>query len=221
MKKAIIVASGPSLNDIHPNDIVETSLHSKADIIAVNGAADWLPKFNIFFTLDPSKKNIERMNRNLPQVQYFCAYDFDKFYKIPNHVTKLIRVIGSGIVPPSAHKKDSPEWWLHKWKCKLGLSERAGYIHTGNSAYGALGLAYLSGYTHILFLGLDANEEPRVNNEGLTEYSIKHLPLLFRSAKPQLLSKNISIINGSLNSMVTCFARTTQCKGLDWIENVK
>lgn len=218
MKKAIIVASGPSLNDVCKNDIVQAAHTSKSTLIAVNGASDWLPKFDIFFTLDPSKKNIERMNRNLNWVDYYCAYEFDKFYKIPNHVNKLIRLSYQGSL--SNFIPYSNEWWLHKWKCKLGLSENLPNIHTGNSTYGALGLSYLLGFTHILILGLDATNEPRMNNEGRPEFSLDHLPLLFRSSKKQLLEKGISVLNGSINSKVTCFTRTTPCKGLDWIVNV-
>ncbi len=218
MKKAIIVASGSSLNHIQPKDIVQAASNSDATIIAVNGAADWLPKFDYFFTLDPSKKNLDRMNRCLKGVQYYCAYEFDKFYKIPIHVNKLNRISYQG--PVDKFKFGTPEYWLHKLKCKLGLSETYPNIHTGNSAYGALGLAYLFNFTHILMLGVDADDKPRMNGEGKPESSLKHLPLLFRSAKNQLNQKKIQLLNGSLHSNITCFPRTTPILGLDWIQNV-
>lgn len=220
MRKAIIVASGPSLLELDRTELVQTAKRANATIIAVNGAADWLPTYDLFFTLDPSKKNIDRMNEKLEGVDYYCAYEIDLFYKLPPHVNKLIRKKYEGTMPKGL-EPDSDEWWLYRWKCKTGLSETWPEINTGNSAYGALGLSYLLGYTNILILGLDATQHARINGEGEPEYSLKHLPLLFSSAKKQLQENGIQVVNGSLESRVTCFPRTTPQLGLEWIENVK
>lgn len=170
-KRAIIVGSGPSAYGFNPPDNVA--------VIAVNGAIEWLQRADYFFTLDPSTANIRRLCNQVPGVRYFAA--LPKNIVLPAHVERLIRVSSRG-VEPSCY--GSPAWWLWRWSAVLGLCERIGCIHSGNSAYGALGLAYHLGFVDVALVGVDATNEPRI--EGGIPSSLAHLPLLFSSALPQI-----------------------------------
>jgi hypothetical protein len=45
-----------------------------------------------------------------------------------------------------------------------------------------------------------------------------HLPDLFSSAIPQLLRRGTEVVNGSLQSAVTCFPRTMPAAALAWLK---
>lgn len=169
--RAIIVGSGPSALGFRPPDDVA--------IFAVNGAIEWLPRADYFFTLDPSADNLRRLDNPVAGVRYFAAVPGQVL--LPGHVTRLIRVSARGPEPP-AH--GSPQWWLWRWSAVPGLSDKPGHIHSGNSAYGALGLAYQMGFTRVALLGVDGTTEPRI--EGGRPGCLAHLPLLFASARSQI-----------------------------------
>ena len=64
----IIVADGPSAKGFVPPDGI--------DIIAVNGAIEWLQRADYWFTLDPSPVNYDRMrrvNRNPDRDSRYCC----------------------------------------------------------------------------------------------------------------------------------------------------
>lgn len=71
-----------------------------------------------------------------------------------------------------------------RWRCVGGLSVTPSVIHSGNSAYGALGLAYHLGYTDVALIGVDGTQDERI--EGGNPNNLSHLPLLFESALPQI-----------------------------------
>ncbi|WP_241522221.1 hypothetical protein [Chimaeribacter californicus] len=175
----IIVASGPSAEKFVPPRGVP--------IIAVNGAIDWLSRATYFFTLDPSVLNMRRLLARRRDVRYFSA----------------------GITAPGVHElerisyraaeprvKGSAEWWLWRWSAKRGLSEDPTKIHNGNSAWGALGLAYHLGFKNVALVGVDATQEARYHSGGRPN-NLSHLPILFYSALPQ-----INVVScGKLNSI--------------------
>lgn len=194
----LIVASGPSSRSVSASLIGKTS----AMIVAVNGAIDWLPRADVFFTLDPSPANQERMMNRREGTSYVCAAPPDLCYLSPV-VTRLERRYDPGRV--------------------LGilptLSEDPGTINTGNSAWGALGLAYHLRPGLIVLLGVDGTQEER--REGGKPRSLVHLPDLFASAVPQLEREGIEVINGSPDSLVTCFPRMSPTEALSYIETRK
>lgn len=212
----VIVASGPSLNELEQDDSLWFKLYDDTGfILAVNGAADYLPYYNGFFTLDRSEANLSRLRNRDLKSRYYCACDPTTGPKVPHGVTCLERVATQGQEPEERY---SPEWYLWRWSCTLGLSEDKNKIHTGNSAYGALGLAYHFRPKKILLLGVDGTQEPRINNEGPPKQSLSHLPLLFNSAVKQLNDAGIEVVNGSVKSAIKCFERMTIREGLDWIK---
>lgn len=169
--RAIIVGSGPSARGFNPPDDVV--------ILAVNGAIEWLPRADFFFTLDFSPANCRRLLNPRQGVCYFAAVP--EHAELPAHVESLVRVSARGKEP--AHV-GSPEWWFWRWSAVAGLSEKTGYIHSGNSAYGALGLAYHLGFNDVALVGVDGTDESRI--EGGSPQNLTHLPLLFASALNQI-----------------------------------
>lgn len=168
MKRVVIVASGPSAAGFIPPDDVK--------VIAVNGAIDWLPRADCWFTLDPSPSNMARMRNRRPGVHYYAA-----MAKPPQGVVRLDRLAYQGEEPED---KESPEWWFWRWSCIRRICETPGKIHTGNSAWGALQLAYHMGADKVALVGVDASQESRV--EGGKPNNLSHLPLLFNSAIGQI-----------------------------------
>jgi hypothetical protein len=190
--RVIIVASGPSADKFVPPRGVP--------VIAVNGAIDWISRASYFFTLDPSAINMRRLRIRRRNVTYFAAgLPID----LPN-VHQFERLSLRGEEPPVKH---SPEWWLWRWSARSGLSENTRYIHNGNSAWGALGLAHHLGYRNVALVGVDATQEARVHSGG-TPGNLSHLPLLFSSALSQ-----INVVScGKLNSI-------PQMSFKEWLKN--
>jgi hypothetical protein len=182
-------------------------------ILGVNGAALWLPKMNGWFTLDPSRENRQVMMKRQHQAAYYAAVPDD--YGSPNarviyhrypplrHVNYLHRIEGTGYL-----------------KQRFTLSEDDGSIHTGNSAWGALGLAYLMKPNKIVLLGVDCtNNGYAYQRRVRPKHSFDHLPFLFASACEQLSREKIAILNGSMESRITCFDKVKLATALDWILN--
>ncbi|EAT1308212.1 norphogenetic protein [Salmonella enterica] len=174
--RAIIVGSGPSaMNFVAPRGV---------PIIAVNGAIDWLNRASYFFTLDASKENQQRMARGRRRrgVRYCMAVPDVGQLEQQDGIWCFRRVAERGEEPAC---RESPEWWLWRWSAKLGLSENKDEISSGNSAYGALNLAFHLGFKHVALVGVDANQQPRIHSGGVPN-NLSHLPLLFQSAREQI-----------------------------------
>lgn len=201
MRNVIIVASGPSADGFVPPD--------NAIVIAVNGAIDWIARSDYWFTLDPSPANTCRMTNRRDGVAYCAAVAPD--YPLPLGIKRLDRMASRGKEP----RRNTPEWWFWRWSCKHGLAESEHQINTGNSAYGALGLAYHMRPDRIVLVGVDGSDEPRV--EGGQCNNLSHLPMLFASAVPQLARAGISVANASPHSKIDCFPRITRDEALAWI----
>lgn len=178
----IIVASGPSARGFTPPDGIP--------IIAVNGVIEWISRADYWFTLDPSPDNRRRMANPREGVEYHAAVENED---IPDHVNRWRRVRGDWSGYPTI--KDGPGYWLKRLSCHPGLCETPGQIATGNSAYGAVGLAYHLGARRVVLIGVDASEKPRI--EGGVSRNLSHLPALFASALP-----TIGMVScGGLNSV--------------------
>lgn len=179
--KCIIVASGPSAKNFVPPD--------NTCIIAVNGAIDWIKRANYFFTLDHSKVNLDRVRNPRKDTRYCVA--FPKDILVPVETIRFERYSYQGTEPS---KKYTPEWWLWRWSAVKGLSEDINVINSGNSAYGAIGLAYHLGYEDILLVGVDASRDEKI--EGGRCKNLTHLPILLRSAMKQVKLSTVSNIDG-------------------------
>lgn len=192
--RCVIVASGPSAEGFVPP--------AGVTVIAVNGAIEWLARADYWFTLDPSADNMRRMKRRRHGVKY-CAAVSD-YIVLPAGIDRYKRIARRGEAPA----RSTPEWWLWRWSAVLGLNKEAGQINTGNSAYGALGLAYHLGAERVALVGVDASAEERVGRGWPNDLS--HLPLLFESALSQ-----IDVIN--CGAMVSKLPVMSIAEGMEWL----
>jgi len=186
--KIIIVCSGMSAKNFKPPRGVF--------VVAVNGAIDWIDRADAFFTLDPSKENVKRMSEQRAGVKYYTAYN-----KPFNNVTMLERI-------------ESPKMNDGRFAGVSGLSKDKNKINTGNSAYGALGLAFSMGAKKIVIIGLDGGED-RV--EGGKSNDLSHLPELFKTTVNQLNESGVKVVNASMDSKIECFQKMTHKEAIKWI----
>ncbi len=197
----MIAGSGPSLAAMVRQSI------PFCQVIAVNGAVHQV-QADHWFTLDPSTANRDRMRRPIPGVRYWAAVPPD--YGTPSaqtaemrtpadaHVTYLQRLVGDGTLGS-----------------RPGLSSDPGAIHTGNSAYGALGLAYLMGARRIVLVGVDG--AGGYHGAAGAPRDLRHLPDLFASAVPQLASAGVQVVNASMESTIQCFPKMRFKEALRWM----
>ncbi len=193
--RVLIVASGPSLMSIRPDRVFS----ARAVVIAVNGAIDWLGIADYWFTLDPSAVNMRRACNPAPGARYVMAVP--NCVTLPAHVARMNRVTGD----------------LYDWvRAPGGLSDDPCSINTGNSAFGALNLAYHMRPDKIALLGVDGSQQRRV--DGGMPRSLAHLPELFATACDQLDRAGIQVVNGSPESAVDCFERMTPDEAVEWLQ---
>lgn len=205
-KKCIIVASGSSSRGfIPPSDI---------PIIGVNGTAEWLPKMDYWFTLDPSTVNKRRMRSLHKGTEYYMAIDKDKMEEYERdypgvHVLERIGVdikkppkrnviekkIVRGRVINRVHRVVDRNFKQPDDSFAKGLNTTPWVINSGNSAFGALGLAYHLGFTDVLLVGVDGDSKERV--EGGYSRDLSHLPQLFESAIDQINIYNAGNLSSS------------------------
>jgi hypothetical protein len=210
VKKIVIVASGTSLIDFDFKTI-----NDDIDILSINSSIYKLHRSTFWFTLDPSESNRKIMREKpIKDCKYFAAVD-------PEFGTQNARTLSERL-----GRESGINWLLRKrgdksgsLQAKFGLSEIQGEINTGNSCYGALGLAYLFGYNRIVILGLDAIQGGRFCDSGRTN-DLSHLLGLFRSSINQLVNNKIIVINGSEHSAVDCFERVTPKKAVKWLNTI-
>lgn len=115
------------------------------------------------------------MRQQKDGVKYAAAVEPQ--HDIPMGVERFHRLRG---VMPEPEDKNSPQWWLWRWGGRTGIRSNVGFINTGNSAWGALQWAYKMGARKAALVGVDANQEERL--EGGKPNNLSHLPLLFESA---------------------------------------
>ena len=179
MKRCIIVADGPSARGFIPPPGVT--------IIAVKGAINWLLRADYWFSLDPNERTSAMLANRRPGVIYAVACDMNT--RLPHGVVRYKRKVApSG---PEPWQTGSPEWWMWRWRAVPGLCDIHGTIHTGNSAWGALGMAWHLGFRDVLLIGVDGTDDQRTS-DGKRPNNLSHLPLLFQSVGNQLRLQSVS-----------------------------
>lgn len=218
-EKVVIIGGGESLRGCSLMDLVDFT----GAVITVNNVIFSLPRVDYWITVDPIDKNgqiQEAMRKRFAKVKYYCAFpDLDKpenrfdkpFYKT-TRVNYLER-----IVP----KTEAGETYA--------LQEDKDKITTGDSMYGALGLAYHFEPKAILILGLDVYgvghwydlsagyNDGRQTDEQFEKYK-NNLVDIYNSSVPQLRARGIEIKNGSLYSKIEAFEKVSVEEGIKWIK---
>lgn len=195
-----IVATGPSLAQLNFN------LLRHCNVIAINGAADFLTLPYLWFTLDPSPANRKISERIHKPYQGCMAVPED--YGQPNcristHRTALhnpdIRYLKRGLVGV--------------------FSSDPKVIGSGNSAYGGLNLAFLATRNNrnkkIAVFGVDGTQGYYCSPG--TPRNLVGLDRLFETAVRPLENEGYQVLNGSPNSRVTCFLRAHPNKVAEWL----
>ena len=216
-RRVVVLACGPSVRGLDLAALARATW-AGVQVIAVNRAIGWLPAtcdgMVSWFTLDPDAAMRMIMGRPVPGVRYYAAVPDD--YGQPD--ARLVRHRA-----PAEHAitylrrltDDGP------WQCRYGLSDDGQAIHTGNSAWGGLGVAWhkvrTGGAARIALFGLDGTAEPYAYGQGRPRRSLDHLPDLFASALPQLHERGVQVINGSPESRVTCFGRCSPGAAFAWL----
>ena len=203
--RAVICGQGPSWALVDVQELTRTR-EAGALVIAVNGAVAHAPA-DVFFTLDLSPENRRRIANPVPGVRYVVAAPATETNRV-GHVTYLRRIERAvSRKGPYAHRAGQ--------EAPGGLSEDPKAINTGNSAFGALNLAYHLGVQRIVLLGVDGCGYTRW--DGTRNFCLEHMPALFASAVPQLAAAGIAVVNGSPQSAVECFPRLTPHDALEWL----
>ena len=158
-------------------------------VFAVKGSIRWLERADYWFSLDHNRASMDYVLNQRAGVQYYCACP--SVVWLPKNVTRLRRISHRGAEPSHT---GSPEWWLWRWSGVCGLTDEPGAVNTGNSAWGALGLAYHLGYRDVLLVGVDGTHDERIG--GGYPNNLSHLPLLFRSAIGQVRLATVGTMEG-------------------------
>jgi hypothetical protein len=170
-KGAIVLGTGPSAAGfVAPPGV---------PVIAVNQALH-IALAHYWFSLDWSAVNRQTLARwrDYPGVQ-FCVADIPgaDHWQTDAPVKRFERVSYQGEEPAD---KESAGWWLWRWSAVLGIPSNPGVIHSGNSAWGAVQLAYYLGYRRVLLVGVDGSQEEKIT--GRRPNNLSHLDILFKSA---------------------------------------
>jgi hypothetical protein len=179
-KSVAIIASGPSYREFDWR-----GLASWVHIIAVKGAIDGLgSRANSWMTVDANRKVRQLWMGDFCRhkgVKYYAAVPED--YGLPDARMRWHR--------PPAEK----DFHYLKRIPGLGLSEDPSIIHTGNSAWGALGLAYHMQATKIALIGVDGTQDRYGVGQGQPRGDLSHLGALFLTAATQLNARGAEIKN--------------------------
>jgi len=190
--RIIIVCSGLSAKGFVPPE--------GALVIAVNNTITWLNRADYFFTLDPEGYNLDAINNQREGVKYCVAFEKGVEFKNCTMYERIRNTTLDGV-----HGKSGT---LNGHKT---LSEDKTKIHTGNSGYGALGLAYHIGFEKLVIIGLDGEGK---KCDGMYSGDLSHLPELFDSVIPQVGGR---VVNASLNSNIDSFPRMNHNDAMEWL----
>lgn len=209
-ERVLIIGGGESLIGFDINQIVDF----KGAIITVNNVVCHLPRADYWITVDPmSQGNPQKaMLERKPGTYYYCAYpDIDKnpfdaqFYKTVKGVHYLERIVPCDYENPEK-------------KADYSLQEDKNKITTGDSCYGALGLAYHIRAKEIVMLGVDAygfghwyNKLDPYNVAWRDRFSdyLSRIPPIYKASVKQWEKRGAKVVNGSPESKIDCFERMT------------
>lgn len=211
-ERIAILGMGPSIGDLDLDELREAQERDGVEVIAVNGAIELFPAADYWFSLDPSRENEERIRNPVPGTRYFVALPKKGMARrrwMAENATILRRIVRS-------EPKRGPFSLRVLYQIVGGLSRDPDRIHTGNSGFGALGVAFLMGAKKIALFGIDGRGRTRY--DGTRNGYLGHLPRLFESAVEDLDEEGVEVRVGSPESTVDCFLRRPAPKVLSWLK---
>lgn len=215
--KVAIIAGGDSLRgvDLSPLRRPDIATIAVNDAILHTHADYWI-------TVDPNPAaNKPLVVHQRPNTTYFAAvpegYGWennpDSNFRFPARadVTYLHR-----IVP------------FNGFSYNYALAEDPSQIRTGDSSYGALGLAYHLRPSRIVIFGWDGGgrrhwfdtkptDVPFDTGTPACATYLSYLPVIARAALPQLKARNIQIRTGSLVSRIDAFDKLSPEAAIAWL----
>lgn len=173
-----IIASGPSFSGVPFQHLKE-----RVPIIAVKGAIGGLKRATYWITVDANKwcRKDYMGSRRHETAYYYAAVPYD--YGMPTAQRLWHRA-----------EAETDIHWLERVEGP-GLSEDPRKLHTGNSAYAALGLAYHMGFTKIGLFGVDGNQQNYGIGYGAPRGDLEKIHGLFGEAIPQLQARGVEVRN--------------------------
>lgn len=204
-----IVGTGPSVKTL------TKTLPDHVIVIAVNSSILFLDRYDYFFTIDLSDRNVSYALQSLDRSQVVIASTKrpESLVRRSDDIQWITRLSSERHLDQNT---DSESYWFNRWSCLEGFSEDKQSIHTGNSVYSALNFVYHHDPAKVAILGLDASSDAS-HGGGHTPNNLSHLNMLFSSSIDQLNKKSIQVVNGSINSNVTCFDRMTADEAIDFL----
>jgi hypothetical protein len=202
----LIIGGGESLKGFDFDQLLDFS----GRIIVVNNVIFHVPRADYWMTVDPSKNRRPQkaMMKKRDGTYYFCAQPKVEEWETPEY-----------------HRRWYPEVHGIHYLERISngdysLQEDKTKITTGDSIYGALGLAYHMEAKKIAVLGLDVkgfghwyNDKDPYNGHNQPEEKFntykENLKGIFRSCLPQIKQRGIEIVNGSPESTIDAFPKMT------------
>lgn len=211
-ERVLIIAGGTSLCGVDLSGTVDFD----GAIITVNNVINHIPRADFWFTVDPTvqrKPQLAMLNQRFGTYYYTAQPDLEKephlkeWYPIVKGVHYLERIVPT----------DAQQYILQEEKDK---------ITTGDSVYGALGLAYHFEAKQIILLGVDAyghghfydkNDPYNGRNQKASKFKeyLNNIPKIYEQSVAQLQKRGVQVINGSPKSRVECFERVSPENALD------
>lgn len=202
-KRVLVVGNGPSV-ELCKKTLFLDAVKQGVRVIAVNGAVDWLPACTDFFTLDASPINRKRMMAKRPHVKYWAAVPLD--YGRPDALSAWHRQPAE----PGVH-------YLKRVRGGIGLSTDSCLIYSGNSAYGAMQLAGHMQARYVAMLGVDCTRQKYAHSNTKSHRPLGHVPDLMASLAVRFRSRGVHVINGSPDSLVTCWPKGPASETVEWL----
>lgn len=227
-KTLIIVATGPSVNEI-PKNLFDPEQY---DFLGVNGAISLSEiKFRFYCIIDQSfiKKRVDLVRKIVSndEITLFCnylsLYEILKFIDLSeiNCSFKILDLVTDGIGYLFMDEKkvinedyiSDHHYWFNSYSFSSNINELV--FDYGTVAYPALQVGYSLGYKQLYFVGLDMNnfDKPRFyeNHSNMLPTSLDHhfitIQNAFHSASLFLEKAGVNVINLSPNSAITSFQK--------------
>lgn len=196
-----IIAPGPSFRSAN-----YAWLKPHVHIIAVKSAIQGLARADSWITVDANRRTRQTM------MAINCRREGTRYY---------------AAVPEDFGRKDAGLLWhrappepdIHWLKrvSGIGLSLDKRVLHTGNSAFAALGLAFHMGARKVALFGVDGTQDQYGIGLGRPRGSLAHLPALFSSAATQLNQAGVLVKNAGL---LPAFSRVNPRDAIEWLNAV-
>lgn len=197
--RVMIVATGPSAEEFNFKDVPD-NVH----IIAVKNAKSFLPRYDSWVTVDVNSRSVGMLRTRRANAVHYAAVPMDYGQSAAR-------------LPLHRHSLEGLHYLKRGPKGVLTLSMDPDCIATGNSAYGALNIAFHMHAKRVLLIGVDGTMRDYAYDTGCPKGNILHLPGLFQQAQGQLRARGMLVATVGLQSRLQCFPKLRAGSALHWL----